>query len=53
VNTRLGKLVGRPEGYFEDLDDMLTVPEGARSDVEAFRFWAPYIDVAVRASGIT
>jgi hypothetical protein len=52
VNERLGKLVGAPNAYFDDLDEVLTVPEGARSDVEAFRFWAPYIDVAVRASGI-
>jgi hypothetical protein len=52
INARLGKLVGRPDGYFDDLDEMLTVPEGSRSDVQAFRFWAPYIDIAVRASGI-
>jgi hypothetical protein len=52
VNERLGKLVGRERGYFDDLDDMLTVPVGAKSDVAAFRFWAPYIDVAVRATGI-
>jgi hypothetical protein len=52
INSRLGKLVGRPDGYFDDLDDMLTMPEDAKSDVQAFRFWAPYIDVAVRASGI-
>jgi hypothetical protein len=52
VNARLGKLIGVRNGYFDDLDDMLTVPDGARSDVQAFRFWAPYIDVAVRASGI-
>jgi hypothetical protein len=52
MNQRLGKLVGRDDGYFDDLDDMLSVPARARSDVAAFRFWAPYIDVAVRASGI-
>jgi hypothetical protein len=52
VNERLGKLVGARNGYFADLDEMLTVPDGAKSDVAAFRFWAPYIDVAVRASRI-
>ena len=52
VNARLGKLVGLRDGYFADLDDLLAVPDGSRSDVQAFRFWAPYIDVAVRASGI-
>ena len=52
VNERLGKLVGLQDGYFDDLDAMLTVPEGAKSDVQAFRFWAPYIDIAVRAGGI-
>jgi hypothetical protein len=52
VNSRLAKLVGRPDGYFDDLDDMLTVSDDAKSDVQAFRFWAPYIDIAVRASGI-
>ena len=52
MNERLGKLVGLQDGYFDDLDEMLTVPDGAKSDVEAFRFWAPYIDVAVRATGI-
>jgi hypothetical protein len=52
VNERLGALVGRTSGFFDDLDDMLTVPEGAKSDVEAFRFWAPYIDIGVRATGI-
>jgi hypothetical protein len=52
VNERLGKLAGRPDGFFPDLDDMLTVPKRSTSDIEAFRFWAPYIDVAVRASGI-
>jgi hypothetical protein len=52
VNARLGKLVGLRKGYFADLDEMLTVPRGARSDVQAFRFWAPYIDVAVKAAGL-
>ena len=52
VNERLGKLVGLQDGYFDDLDAMLTVPDGAKSDVQAFRFWAPYIDIAVRAAGI-
>jgi hypothetical protein len=52
VNERLGKLVGLQGGFFDDLDDMLTVPAGAKSDVDAFRFWAPYIDVAVRATGV-
>jgi hypothetical protein len=52
VNERLGRLVGRNAGYFADLDEMLTVPTDAVSDVDAFRFWAPYIDVAVRARGI-
>jgi hypothetical protein len=52
VNARLGKLVGLRDGYFADLDDMLSVPDDAKSDVQAFRFWAPYIDVAVRAAGI-
>jgi hypothetical protein len=52
VNERLGKLVGLQRGFFDDLDEMLTVPAGAKSDVDAFRFWAPYIDVAVRATGV-
>jgi hypothetical protein len=52
VNERLGKLVGLQHGYFDDLDEMLNVPVGSRSDVDAFRFWAPYIDVAVRATGV-
>ena len=52
VNERLGKLTGRSDGYFDDLDEVLTVPDGAKSDLDAFRFWAPYIDIAVRATGL-
>jgi hypothetical protein len=52
VSERLGRLVGRNGGYFVDLDEMLPVPADAVSDLDAFRFWAPYIDIAVRARGI-
>ncbi len=52
VNKRLGRLVGTDTGYFDDLDEMLSVPDESISDVEAFRFWSPYIEIAVRAAGV-
>jgi hypothetical protein len=52
VNRRLGTLAGNDTGFFADLDEMLVIPERAKSDVEAFRFWAPYIDAGVDARRI-
>lgn len=52
INERLGKLAGRQNGYFTDLDELLEVPSGSISDLEAFRFWAPYIEVAARAMSV-
>lgn len=49
VNKHLGKLSGTRGGFFQDLDQMQSLESGSISDVEAFRFWAPYISAALQA----